>query len=310
MDHAINVLMIQDLGGGPCQGLLASMRATPMGSDEPGLRIFAVPSLKEAASHLRQGRVDAILLDQNEAAGIARLQASATDLPILLIAGDDGIDDACSAIGAGAEDVLLPADLAPETLRRRIALAIARKAFERHRLRHAREDVLTGLANSALIEERFIRALARADRYATLVGLVAIDLDGFDVVTSRHGQEVADRLLSMVAKRLQSETRQTDTLARTRIHGFTWLVESLPTVGDINTLVNRLPQQLARPFSIDDQDIHLTASVGVAVCPFHGRDFQTVHGMAEAAMLDVSTINGDALLMLPVSQPMRSAALT
>ena len=117
-------------------------------------------------------------------------------------------------------------------------------------------------------------------------------------------------MLSSVGQRLLGETRQIDTLARTRDHGFTWLVEDLPAIDDISALVNRLPSQLARPFLLDGKEIRLTASAGVAICPFHGRDFQTVHGMAEAAMLDVSTISGDALLMPPLPQPMRSAALT
>ncbi|MDH3663503.1 MAG: diguanylate cyclase [Alphaproteobacteria bacterium] len=309
VDGVISVMMVES-GLSACPTLLADMQDGPGHSHEPNLQPFSVPDLEAAAAQLRNRRVDVILLGRGEAAGIAELRASAAERPILLVTDDPGIDSARHMIGAGAEDVLLPADLKGKNLGRRIALAIARKAFERQLLCHAREDALTGLANGALLEERFIRALARADRHATLVGLVAIDLDGFDGLIAHHGQKVADGLLSSVGQRLLGETRQIDTLARTRDHGFTWLVEDLPAIDDISALVNRLPSQLARPFLLDGKEIRLTASAGVAICPFHGRDFQTVHGMAEAAMLDVSTISGDALLMPPLPQPMRSAALT
>lgn len=273
------------------------------------LQVSPAHGLDDAAALLRQRRIDAVLLDQGDEGGMAWLQRFAANMPILMVADDEGIDSARQAIHAGADDVLLPADLTKETLRRRIELAIARKATEVHRLLHARKDRQTGLANLSLLEERFSRALARSDRFATLVGLVAVDLDGFDGLIARHGQNTADHLLLLVGQRLQGETRQTDTLARTRDHGFTWLVEGLSAIDDIKALVSRLPDRLAEPFLVLEQNIRITASVGVAVCPFHGRDFQSVHSMAEAAMTDVSSISGDALLMPPVP-PVRPAVLT
>lgn len=311
MDQKLSVLIIKAIlpaGEITCPATLADISSAFDDDAEPDLQAFSVEGVDEAVAFLRQRQVDAILLDQGADDGMAWLHSFAAELPILIIAGDDGIDAARRAIHAGADDVLLPADLTKESFRRRIELAIARKATEGRRLRYAREDQQTGLANSPLLEERFIRALARSDRFATLVGLVAIDLDGFDGVIARHDQNTADHLLTLVGQRLQGETRQTDTLARTRDHGFTWLVEGLSAIDDINALVSRLPDRLAEPFSVMEQNLRITASVGVAVCPFHGRDFQSVHSMAEAAMMDVSSISGDALLMPPL--PTRSAAFT
>ena len=278
--------------------------------DWPDLSFIKVGSSDEAADHLRSEGADALLVGGRNITGITFLLSSADDTPILAVAERHDIALAEKAIGAGAEDVLLTADLQDQDmLARRVQLAIARKASEREQKRQAREDAPTGLANSLLLEERFVRALARADRYATLVGLVAIDLDGFDALTRQHGQVTTDRLLQAVGERLLGEIRQTDTLARTRDHGFTWMVEGLPAIDDIDSLVNRLPNQLARPFSIEGQEIKVTASVGVAIAPFHGRDFKAANAMAEAAMIDVANISGDALLMLPIprtTKPTRS----
>jgi predicted signal transduction protein with EAL and GGDEF domain len=93
-----------------------------------------------------------------------------------------------------------------------------------------------------------------------------------------------------------------DTLARTRSFGFTWLVEGLSAIDDVEVLVNRMPKQLARPFSIQGERVSVTASVGIALAPYHGRSFREVHSMAEAAMFDVWSISGDALLMPPIQR--------
>lgn len=317
VDHVISVLVIED-GSSPgrvaCRMHAADEPKERGATDRPHLSFIYVQRLEDVVEHLRNGGIDALLVDRWDFTDMTRLQASADHLPILVVAETDNIEIAQNAINAGAEDALLPTDLEDENaLSRRILLAIARKTSEMQQRRRAREDAPTGLANDILIEERFIRALARANRYATLVGLVAINLDGFDALTTRYGQSIVDHLLPAVGQRLLSEIRQTDTLARTRHHGFTWLVEGLSAIDDIDALVNRLPNRLAHPFSIHGQEIHVTVSAGVAISPFHGRDFQTVNGMAEAAMIDVSSISGDALLMLPIprtSKTTRTAALT
>ncbi|MEZ5932868.1 MAG: diguanylate cyclase [Alphaproteobacteria bacterium] len=301
VDGVIKVLVIES-------GLLSraalertSVRGMTDGVGWIDLHTLTARDVGDAVGHLQEGRVDAVLMDARDLADAAWLRGRARELAILAVVDDEQIEMARRAIGAGAEDVLLPTDLGNEKeLGRRVALAIARKATEHVQRRHAREDVLTGLANDTLLEERFVRAQARADRYATLVGLVAIDLDGLDALTAAYGKGIADHLLPKIGQRLLGEIRQTDTLARTRDHGFTWLVEGIPTIDDFGALVDRLPNQLARPIAIDNRQIRVTVSVGVAVSPFHGRDFQTVHGMAEAAMIDVSSISGDGLLMLPV----------
>ncbi|MEM7042044.1 MAG: GGDEF domain-containing protein [Pseudomonadota bacterium] len=300
-DQILHVLVIDG-------GLSAAGRMLPH-TNNTRLQHLVVKSVGEAASLLRLRHVDAVFIGQDDLPEMVRLNVCTADLPVLMIARDDDARFAAGAIDAGIDDVLLPPDLSDRSIRRRVEIAIARKAAERRRLSAAREDRLTGLANSVLIEERFNRAMARADRFATLVGLVAIDLDRFDQLAFDYGQDAADDLLAAIGQRLLGETRQTDTLARTRDHGFTWLVEGLPAIDDISALVNRLPDHLARSFAIAGENIHITASVGVAICPFHGRDFQTVHGMAEAAMTDVSTISGDSLLMLPIPT-VRRAALT
>ncbi len=303
VDRVISLLVIDDRSQAE-EGPLRSMKATLLANDHkreaPGLHVIGVPTLEAAAAHLQQFRVDAILLDRDNSKAIKRLQSASADLPILAVAETYDPDCARKTIALGAEDVLLPGDLTEAGLRYRATLAVARKAVEKKQRRHAREDRLTGLANTALLEERFARALARADRFATLVALVAIDIDGAEGLVDDLSQDGADKLLASIGQRLLGETRQMDTLARTRTYGFTWLVEGLSAIDDVEALVNRMPKQLARPFSVQSRDISVTASVGIALAPYHGRSFRSVHSMAEAAMFDVWSISGDALLMPPI----------
>ncbi len=305
VDRVISLLVIDEgsaAGTGPLRAMKTTISGASHGRDGPSLHVAGVQTLEAAAAHLQQFRVDAVLLNHSNSAAIARLQAASADLPILAVAERCDVDHAREAIGLGAEDVLLPDDLTETGLRYRTALAVARKAHEKKQRRHARKDQLTGLANTTLIEERFARALARADRFATLVGLVAIDIDGADGLIETLSREGADRLLALIGERLLGETRQMDTFARTRAFGFTWLVEGLSVIDDVETLVNRMPKQLEHPFSIQGQEVSVTASVGIALAPYHGRSFRAVHSMAEAAMFDVWSISGDALLMLPIQQ--------
>lgn len=262
-------------------------------------------TLGEASVHLRQRRFDIVLVnltgtDTDQIDTIQDLHEQIDSTPIVVISSSDDPAFVSLAVRQGAQDVMPSSTLEPSVLERTMMTSIERKRLEQYRIRHARKDTLTGLANRLLLEERFGRAMARADRHATLVALVAIDLDQPKQLIEFHGRHAVDHLMPLIGKRLMSEIRETDTLARTRDAGFTWLVEGLGTINDISILVDRLPKLLANSFNLGYREVRVTASVGVAVYPFHGRDFPTLHKMAEAAMLDVATLNGDGLLMTPL----------
>lgn len=262
-------------------------------------------SLDDASVHLRHRDIDVLVInrhgsDSEQIETIAALRAQTGTIPIVVVNESQDPEFAAKAVHGGAQEVVSATAQDPEAMQRALLTSIERKRHERHLLCHARKDELTGLANWLLLEERYERALARADRQATLIALVAIDLDQPEELVDAYGRHAVDWLMPRIGKRLIDEIRETDTLARTRDTGFTWLVEGLSLVNDIATLVDRVPGILAQSFSLDGRSIQVTASVGIAVCPFHGRDFSTLLKMAEAAMLDVATLSGDGLLMPPL----------
>ena len=274
-------------------------------ADAGDVRVFGAASSRQACRHLRHCRADVVLVnlklpEPELIDSIKQLEQPAGPIPIILI------NDRCSpefvfqVIQSGAQDILPASSMTSELLGRAILASIERKRLEQRRIHHARQDELTGLGNMLLLQERFGRALARSDRQATLVALVAIEIDQRDGITDMLGRHALDRLMPVTARRLCNVVRETDTLARTREAGFTWLVEGLAAINDITALVDRLPHALTTPFDVDNRALRLTVSVGVAVCPFHGRDFAPLLKLAEAAMLDVANLNGDGLLMPPL----------
>jgi diguanylate cyclase (GGDEF)-like protein/PAS domain S-box-containing protein len=128
----------------------------------------------------------------------------------------------------------------------------------------ARTDFLTGLANRATFIERLQLALARARRGASLFAVHYLDLDNFKEVNDTLGHPVGDALLRAVADRLRSCVRETDLVARFGGDEFAVLQDDITDVGSIEVLASKIGNSLAAPFSIDGNQMHTTASIGVA----------------------------------------------
>lgn len=266
-------------------------------------------SLADTVRQVHREAFDVILVnpslsEEEELDTIRDLHEQMSWLPILLINDSNEPGFIAKAVQHGAQDVIPLSATCEDAFQRLLLTSIERKRSEQHRIRHARTDELTGLGNRLLLEERFGRAMARADRHETLVALVAIELDQPEELSERR---CIDHLLPLIGKRLAREIRQTDTLARTRNAGLTWLVEDLASISDVDVLVGRLPELLSTSFCPDGREVLVTASVGVAVSPFHGRDFKTLLDLAEAAMLDVANLSGDGLLMPPLPPAIEKA---
>ncbi len=294
--------VIRTLLVGDCMPAIEALKQHA--TDRVDLQVTRLPHLSHEASRLQTVGHDIAVInlprqDADRLNIITLLHEQAPWLPILLI--DDGIEPSlmARAIRYGAEDVIHPPLINPEGLLRAMLISIERKRSVENRILNARRDELTGLGNQRLLEERFGRAIARADRHDTLVALVAIELDQSSQFSTSVEQSI-DTILPIIGERLTREIRQTDTLARTRHVGFTWLVEELKSINDVDILVGRLPELLTTSLYAAGREVLITASVGVAVSPFHGRDFKTLLDLAEAAMIDVASLNGDGLLMPPL----------
>lgn len=160
----------------------------------------------------------------------------------------------------------------PPTAARAGALGIAwierdvtgRRHVERMISHLAFHDPLTGLANRTLLHDRLQNALDRSRR-GGLVAVLYLDLDDFKHVNDRLGHPAGDRVLQLVATRLQSVLRPEDTLARFGGDEFVAVSDRVPSVDTALAIAHRLQHALRAPFDFDGARVLVTASIGVAV---------------------------------------------
>jgi diguanylate cyclase (GGDEF)-like protein/PAS domain S-box-containing protein len=148
------------------------------------------------------------------------------------------------------------------------------KAAEDQIERMARIDPLTGLANRELFEQQLHRALALSDRSTIGVALLYVDFDRFEIVDEALGQNATGHILVQAARRLSGTVRETDIVARVGRDEFVIIQPLTEQSSGAGALAERIVTEMALPFSVDDQTIVLTASVGVALYPSDGAGAQ------------------------------------
>jgi diguanylate cyclase (GGDEF)-like protein/PAS domain S-box-containing protein len=167
-----------------------------------------------------------------------------------------------------------------------VATAIERKQAEM-RLQHlALHDVLTNLPNRGLFYDRLETALARARRNCVGMALLYIDLDEFKQVNDRFGHLVGDALLRQVAQRLMLCVRESDTVGRVGGDEFVVVIDGLDVPEHASLVAEKIRIALNRSFELAGHNLRISASVGIAVYPEHGRDSEELVRYADAAMYD------------------------
>ena len=134
------------------------------------------------------------------------------------------------------------------------------------RLRHiAQHDILTGLPNRMLFEDRLEQCLALARRNQVQAAALFIDLDRFKIVNDTLGHACGDELLRMAAHRLRSCVREVDTVARLGGDEFAIILGDLSSREDATLVARKVLQVMGKPFKLETQEVFVTASVGIAM---------------------------------------------
>ncbi len=148
----------------------------------------------------------------------------------------------------------------------------------------AYHDALTGLPNRLLVQDRFVQAMAQAERRQAHVALVYLDLDNFKTVNDTLGHAAGDELLKQVARRLRESVRDSDTISRQGGDEFLLMLCDLPDTDVVSAIVLKIMESLQEPLRLEGLELSATASVGVAIGPQDGRDFDTLRKKADLAM--------------------------
>jgi diguanylate cyclase (GGDEF)-like protein/PAS domain S-box-containing protein len=148
----------------------------------------------------------------------------------------------------------------------------------------ATRDALTGLPNRLLLHERLTQAIAQARRNGRRVGVLFIDLDRFKNVNDTLGHRIGDELLKHVTQALSTALRETDLLARLGGDEFMVIVEDFDDPQVLGRIAQKLLTTIAQPFTIEEHDIYVTSSIGIAVYPDDSDDPDELLKHADVAM--------------------------
>ncbi|HEX4979666.1 MAG TPA: EAL domain-containing protein, partial [Acidimicrobiales bacterium] len=260
---------------------LAAERGRPIGrtrftdDDVEGLdgletsRTQIVLDIEDVASEalrsaMRRTRADRVLIVPVAAGSLLGVIA-------LGFEGHPSIDDPLASVLHGI------ADLAATALRNGLLMDTMR-----HQALH---DTLTGLPNRPLIEDRVHQAIRRAERTRSGLALMFIDLDRFKNVNDTLGHSAGDALIRKVATRLSEAVRTEDTVARMGGDEFVLL---LPAAGEAAAarVAEKVIAAMRQPFDLDGRTLYISCSVGIALWPTHGGDYEELLVHADAAMYE------------------------
>jgi diguanylate cyclase (GGDEF)-like protein/PAS domain S-box-containing protein len=148
----------------------------------------------------------------------------------------------------------------------------------------AEHDFLTGLPNRMLLNDRINQAIVLAPRHMKHVAVLFLDLDGFKHINDSLGHPVGDKLLQSVAERLVECVRGSDTVSRQGGDEFVVLLSEVEQSEDAAVTARRILAAVAEAHSIDQHDLHVTASIGVSVYPGDGLNADVLIKNADIAM--------------------------
>ena len=152
-------------------------------------------------------------------------------------------------------------------------------------IRHlAYHDVLTGLPNRVLFEERLRLALAQARRSRTKVAVMFLDLDRFKLVNDTVGHTGGDQLLQEVAGEFSDTIREGDTVARVGGDEFTFLLPGIERAEDATAAAERILQRVRKLRTVAGQEFRVTTSIGITVFPRDGGTADVLMRNADTAM--------------------------
>lgn len=153
-------------------------------------------------------------------------------------------------------------------------------ARERH---HALHDILTDLPNRTLLHERVNHAITIAKRYQHTVSILLMDLDRFKEVNDTLGHHCGDRLLQQVAPRLRRAVRETDTVARLGGDEFAVVLPDTD-LENASHIARKILKAVEEPFMVEGHSLDIGVSIGIAVFPESGTDYEALLQSADIAM--------------------------
>ncbi len=184
----------------------------------------------------------------------------------------------------------------------------ARKSAEEQIEYLAHHDPLTDLPNRVLLRDRFLQAQGQAARSANRVAILFLDLDHFKLVNDTLGHPIGDRLLQAVAERLRHGVRETDTISRQGGDEFVIVLPELADPESAGSIAGKLMEQMHEPVRVNGHRLNVTFSLGIALYPDDGEDFDTLMKKADTAMYSAKEAGRNTLRFFTAAMNVEAAA--
>jgi diguanylate cyclase (GGDEF)-like protein/PAS domain S-box-containing protein len=172
-----------------------------------------------------------------------------------------------------------------------------RKHMEEQLQYMATHDILTGLPNRVLLQDRLSVAIAQATRFRKLLAVMMLDLDKFKIINDKMGHAMGDKLLKLVGERLSNLQRKGDTIARIGGDEFLIVALEITDIPDSSKIGRKILDGFKKPFVIDTNEIYITPSIGIAIFPYDGLNIDTLFINADTAMYKAKECGGNKYLL-------------
>ncbi len=159
-----------------------------------------------------------------------------------------------------------------------------RKESEKRLIYLANYDTLTCMPNRNLFQDRLKHAMVKAKRKNSQLALLYLDLDHFKAVNDALGHQAGDKLLVEAAERIKRCIRESDTAARLGGDEFTIILEQIDKNGQVAVVAKNLLAHLSQNYRIDNNEVIISASMGITMYPGDGKDVDTLLRKADSAM--------------------------
>lgn len=145
-------------------------------------------------------------------------------------------------------------------------------------------DIVTDLANRTLFEEKMNKCIANTNANKEMFGLLYLDLDNFKNVNDTLGHAFGDLLLKNVANLLKQHVSKDDIVSRLSGDEYAIIVPKLSALEKLNVLAEKIKDDFQNPFTLSNQEVYVTVSMGIAIYPTDGEDMLTLLKNADTAM--------------------------
>lgn len=153
-----------------------------------------------------------------------------------------------------------------------------------HKLKQTFADPVTDLLGWKLFEDRLRQAIKDSERHGFTLAVMMMDLDDFKIINEALGYEVGDALLKEVAFRLSETIRDVDNVSRFTKDAFVIMLTQLAKPETAALVAQRVLQSVSQPYLLNDQELYVTACVGISLFPLDGRDVLSLLRNADHAL--------------------------